>query len=473
MTQSFSPAWLPAALRRPVVGYGAAILVPLIAVAYTFALMMALPGFMYSGLLSVLGVVVVALVFGPGPSLLATLLGALLLNVVVTPPYFRFSLQTPTAILSFLLYVVVGVAISVIAGQVERGRRVAQRLAAQVAAQASQKLSLQHDRFAQERAATRARVEALEASQRQMDEFLNLASHELRTPLTVAMASVQIVRRQAHSAVRLLTDLDARSPDAPTDGERLTDVGRQRAVVREKLAAITTLLDRSDVAMARLNRLVGDLLDVSRIEAGRFQLSAETGDLVVVMREAIADQRRLWPDREILVNLPTEELLIRGDQQRLMQIAIIFLSNALKFAPPTRPVRLRLQRLTLDDAPLDGAAPVASGAATIAATASRASRNAAFARLVVMDEGPGLSVAQQAHVWDRFTRVRGIQQQQGSGIGIGLGLYIAQAIVAQHGGRLGVESALGVGAAFWCELPLMTAFTHDENGAITPEAARA
>lgn len=451
ITQSFSPTWLPTALRRPAVGYGVALFAQVIAVACTTAILLALPHFAYAGLLSVLGIVLTALTFGPGPSLLATFLGALMLNFVVSLPFLRFSLSAPSDVVSFLLYVTVGVAISLIAGQVERGRRVAEQLAAEVATQASQTLALQHERFTHERAVARARVEALEASRRQMDEFLGLASHELRTPLTVAMANMQIVRRQAREAVRLLGDLDAHLDDQPETAWSFPDVSasRQRADIGRKLNTITTLLDRSDLALVRLNRLVSDLLDATRIEAGRFEVDTQPCGLGAALTRAVAEQYQTWPDRAIQVSLPDDELSVHGDVKRLTQVVSILLSNALKFGPPTRPICLRLQRRVYPPATTSesaGSPQVAIEWAEGAVT---------WARIEVSDDGPGLSPEQQEQVWDRFARIEGIERQEGSVVGFGLGLYIAHAIVERHGGRLGVESARGEGATFWCELPIL------------------
>jgi signal transduction histidine kinase len=181
-------------------------------------------------------------------------------------------------------------------------------------------------------------------------------------------------------------------------------------------------------------------------------LNEQPCDLRVLMTEAVAEQRRAWPGREILVSLPSGEASAWCDPPRVKQLAAIFLSNALKFAPPTRPVRLALEWFVDDPATL-----VSDGVGMGGGASSPGPRSeAGWARIAVTDEGPGLSPEQQTQVWERFARIEGINQQQGSGVGVGLGLYIAQAIVAQHGGRIGVESAPGHGATFWCEAPILT-----------------
>jgi signal transduction histidine kinase len=81
-------------------------------------------------------------------------------------------------------------------------------------------------------------------------------------------------------------------------------------------------------------------------------------------------------------------------------------------------------------------------------------------RVAVRDHGPGLSAEQQAHLFERFYRVPGIEQQSGSGTGLGLGLYICRTIVERHGGTIGVKSAPRAGSTFWFTLPLPAAGTH-------------
>src|SRR5262249_13736388 len=81
--------------------------------------------------------------------------------------------------------------------------------------------------------------------------------------------------------------------------------------------------------------------------------------------------------------------------------------------------------------------------------------NGARARVCVSDEGPGLSPADQAHVWERFPRIAGVAVRYSSGVSLGLGLYICKAIVEAHGGHVGVESAVGMSSTVWFTLPLV------------------
>ena len=75
-------------------------------------------------------------------------------------------------------------------------------------------------------------------------------------------------------------------------------------------------------------------------------------------------------------------------------------------------------------------------------------------RVEVADEGPGLAFGQQQHIWDRFTRVEGIDVLSGTSVGLGLGLYICRNLIERQGGQVGLKSEQGLGSAFWFTLPL-------------------
>jgi signal transduction histidine kinase len=132
--------------------------------------------------------------------------------------------------------------------------------------------------------------------------------------------------------------------------------------------------------------------------------------------------------------LPPEPLLIETDEQRVGQVLANFLSNALKYSPSNQPVTLRLR---------------AEGAVV---------------HIEVEDRGPGIPAAELDRVWERFHRVEGIRAHAGTK-SLGLGLYICRAIVEGYGGRVGVESTVGAGSTFWCNLPVAM----DSGGSLAEE----
>ena len=171
------------------------------------------------------------------------------------------------------------------------------------------------------------------------------------------------------------------------------------------------------------NRLVGDLLDVSRVRAGKLEFHVERCDLASIVRDATTAQRLAWPGRTIELDAPDAEVSVNADAQRIEQVVTNYLTNALKYSPGDASVAISLGVTTRE------------------------------ARVAVRDHGAGLTREQQQHVWERFHRVPGVKQQSGSGAGLGLGLYICRGIVERHGGRVGLESVPGKGSTFEFTLP--------------------
>jgi signal transduction histidine kinase len=179
----------------------------------------------------------------------------------------------------------------------------------------------------------------------------------------------------------------------------------------------------ADLAFARaqvrrLGALVEDLLDQTRADLGELAFRPRECDLGGVIAEAIETFRRGKP-APIVVELPAAPIIASVDGGRLQQVLTNLLENAVRYAPAGSSVTVRLER---------------SGART--------------ARIAVCDRGPGLSAEEQARIFDRF--VRGAASEGTSGLG--LGLYLCRAIVEQHGGTIGVDSAPGAGATFWINI---------------------
>jgi len=184
----------------------------------------------------------------------------------------------------------------------------------------------------------------------------------------------------------------------------------------------------ADLAFARtqvrrLASLVEDLLDQTRADLGALAFRPREVNLCDVVADAVETFRRGKPSPlPILVELPAqggEPLVASVDAGRMQQVLVNLLENAVRYSPPGSNVTVRLARR----APLT-------------------------ARIEVRDAGPGLSADEQARIFDRF--VRGAASEGTSGLG--LGLYLCRAIVEQHGGTIGVDSAPGAGATFWMDI---------------------
>jgi signal transduction histidine kinase len=180
----------------------------------------------------------------------------------------------------------------------------------------------------------------------------------------------------------------------------------------------------------KLDRLVNDLLDLSRLQAGKLQVYPQPTDLCPLVQRVVAEQQEIAATRTIQLRLPDSDadqpIMAQADPDRIAQVITNYLTNALKYSPADRPVSVGLA--------IEGS----------------------IARVWVQDQGPGLSAAQQERLWQRFYRVPGIETQSGSGVGLGLGLHIVRQIVEQHAGKVGVESAPGQGSTFWFTIPLAT-----------------
>jgi signal transduction histidine kinase/PAS domain-containing protein len=268
-------------------------------------------------------------------------------------------------------------------------------------------LALERERLLRERAEAHVQELALQEANQRMDEFVSLAAHELKTPLAAIQGFVEL----AHHHVRWALSQD----------------GMMAREVAARCGVASDMLERAEQRSGHLTRLMNDLLDVSRIEAGHLEMRQDICDLAEIVRTCIDTQRLVWPGRTITLDQPAQAVHIRGDADRIGQVVINYVTNALKYSAADQPVAVSLR--------LEGTE----------------------AYVQVRDQGPGLSVEQQRHIWERYRRVQGVAVQdktRGAGGSLGLGLYISRTIIEQHGGRVGVESTPGSGSMFWFALPL-------------------
>lgn len=267
-------------------------------------------------------------------------------------------------------------------------------------------LVIERERLLREREEARANTLALQEANRRMDEFLGIAGHELRTPLTALLANAQV--------------LEQRLARVSLDSATAADLANQlRMVVR--------LLGKMGGQGKRLNRLVSDLVDASRVQAGKLELDLQPHDLLSIVREMVEEQRQANPDRVIDLTMPENmRIPVMVDIDRVGQVVTNYLTNALKYSREDQPVVV--------DARVEGNT----------------------ARVTVQDEGPGLPPEEQSRIWELFHRAPNVEVQSGSGVGLGLGLHICKTIIERHNGQVGVASAVGKGSDFWFTLPLNT-----------------
>ena len=251
------------------------------------------------------------------------------------------------------------------------------------------------------------REAALHEVNLRMEEFLGAASHELRTPLTTIKANIQL-------AIRRLKALS---------GKTALDLEDMNA----KVGAAQDMLARAERQVGVLNRLVGDMIDISRIQSGKLQmhLRTEPCNLVTMVQEIVQEHRKAVPGRSILLDISAvKEFLIVVDPDRIEQVLTNYIGNALKYSEAEYPVTVCLKY------------------------------EEQSVRISVRDEGPGLSPEEQKRVWECFYQAPDVRVVSGSGMGLGLGLYISKTIIEHHSGQVGVQSVLGKGSTFWFTLPL-------------------
>jgi len=266
-------------------------------------------------------------------------------------------------------------------------------------------LVIERERLEAERTEASASILALQETNRLMNEFLGIAAHEIRTPLTTIKASLQLAQRQM---MRLQNNENAFSNE-----------------VKSRMTMIYDLLDRAERQASRQTRLVRDLLDVSRVQANHLELRPTRFNLITLVSEVIIDQYAQVPNRTILLESSEEEIMVKADRDRIEQVIDNYLSNGLKYSEVDKPVLVLIKR-----------------------------EEENRVRVLVRDEGPGLSPEQQQRIWERFYRVPGIEVKCGSAVGLGLGLHISRTIIELHGGQVGIQSEPEHGATFWFILPL-------------------
>ena len=229
-----------------------------------------------------------------------------------------------------------------------------------------------------------AQKEAQAASKRK-DEFMSIASHELKTPLASVKAYVQLLDRSL-----------------------------------EKDERIKGYLDRTLAQINKLNSLIVDLLDTSRIENGRLKFNESLFNFNKLINESVEMISQIYPDYKIRVS-GDSNVLIRGDETRLEQVILNYMTNAIKYSPDIRELELH----------------------------STIQNN--FLIVSVKDFGIGIPKKNHADVFRKFYRVESISRRFQ---GLGVGLYICYEIIGRHNGKCWLESEEGKGSTFYFSLPI-------------------
>ncbi len=216
------------------------------------------------------------------------------------------------------------------------------------------------------------------------DEFIALASHELKTPLTTVNGYLQV--------------LQSRVIDATTQ----------------------LFVERSLSQIKKLNSLVSDLFDISKVEAGKLQLTYEAFDLYQLLQEIVETYQHSCSTHQVRLHYHGTDCVVEADMQRIEQVIVNLITNAIKYSPNTDQVLVELKQSNNE------------------------------ATVMVKDKGIGLTKEQQQRIFTKFYRAEGTSNISG----LGLGLYLSNEIIKRHRGSIHVKSELGNGAEFYFLIPV-------------------
>ncbi len=220
------------------------------------------------------------------------------------------------------------------------------------------------------------------------DEFIGIASHELKTPLTSLKGYLQLISSYKNK-----------------------DIG----------PSVKPYIDKANMALNKLQRLINDLLDVSKIQAGKLEYAFSEVDVSELIKTCVENAGHVNPSYNFIVQ-DGHHLFINGNAERLEQVMMNFINNSVKYSPESKKIIIK------------------------------SSVHDEKVRISVTDFGIGLSEDQKERIFERFYRV---EDKKYMTSGLGMGLYISAEIIRNHNGLIGVESDLGKGATFYFELPLM------------------
>jgi signal transduction histidine kinase len=233
--------------------------------------------------------------------------------------------------------------------------------------------------------------------EQRLNEFYALLSHELRTPLTSIRGSMGLL-------------------EAGVAGK-----------LSEMAAELVTIAKHE---VDRLVRLVNNILDLKKIEAGKLQLHTTAVAPSAIVKMTLTALASLAAETNVaLIEVITTERMVLCDQDRIIQVLTNLVANAIKFSPEGTAIDIKV------------------------------SEQEPYVRFAVIDRGPGIAAEHLPLLFAKFQQIESAQRK-----GTGLGLAISKALVEQHGGKIGVESRIGEGSTFWFDIPLAeTAKVTDSN----------
>lgn len=237
-------------------------------------------------------------------------------------------------------------------------------------------------------------IHKVKEEQRRKEEFLKMVSHELKTPVTSIKGYVQL----------LLSMINAKEE------------------IPEELVPVQRSLKRIDSQVSRLTRLISEMLDLSRVENSKLELKKTIFNLNELVYETVEDIKFSSDIGKVIFH-DTFEMDVYGDRDRIGQVLINLITNAIKYAPKGQYIEIAIYK-----------------------------KDEHFGAVSVKDYGIGIPKKDLIKIFDRFYRVEG--ENEGTFSGFGIGLFLVKEIIDRHGGTIDVESKKGKGSKFTFTLPL-------------------
>ncbi|WP_113660925.1 ATP-binding response regulator [Pedobacter nanyangensis] len=230
-------------------------------------------------------------------------------------------------------------------------------------------------------------IEFRKEAELKKDEFISIASHELKTPLTSVKGYIQLL---------------------------------ERGLAKGDIDLVKSHLSKAQIQLEKLNGLIADLLDISKIESGKLKFNKQYFDMDTLLDNIVEVMHQSAPDFKI-TKKGQVKVKVFGDEMRIEQVIVNFLTNAIKYSPGTNEVLLNV----------------------------RLQNNELY--IGVKDFGIGMQPEQLKRVFEKFYRV---EETSHRFQGLGIGLYISSEIIKRHGGQINVNSVYGEGSEFYFTIPI-------------------
>ncbi len=235
-------------------------------------------------------------------------------------------------------------------------------------------------------------IEEQKQAEKRKDEFLSIASHELKTPLTSIKAYMQLL---------------------------------ERSFTKENISPsseATNYLTRTQLQLQKLHSLIADLLDISKIESGKLEFNKKEFEFENLLENAVDIIRQTNPEYQI-VRKGKADVKVFGDEIRIEQVIVNYLTNAIKYSPESKEVWVCTEK-----------------------------KDNQKIKVTVKDFGVGIPKEKQEDIFKKFYRV---EENSNRFQGLGIGLYICSEIIRRHSGTFGVKSSPGKGSEFYFSLPVI------------------